>query len=325
MKRVTVLTSAVFSLLHFHGVEASVSDGKLRQHDKKNHSQIQGQTRPTIVVSAGGWGNVESKQIELLLSAVASEILTHFPGKKLDPIIVSPSSHAPVVLYQKGPRNEYQILLAAKDQHWAEYIYEFSHELFHILAQYEYHAPPHHARHQWFEETLCETASLYMLKRFSLTWLQAPPLPGWRSYASEMQAFTRRALSDPHRQLPTNVTFDQWFRDNGPSLISKPYLREKNELVANILLPFLEKNSDWRAIAYLNVNGPKGNSSFYDHLVHWYGATPVAHRYFVSEAIHLFRFKSPVDHAYARAEAQVPLSSSGKLQSNEGPAGPTRH
>jgi hypothetical protein len=252
-------------------------------------------------------------------------LLTHFPGKTLDPIFVSPSQRGPVVLYQKGPRQEYQILLAAKDQRWAEYIYEFSHELFHVLAGYESHALPDSARHQWFEEMLCETVSLHMLKRFSLTWQDSPPLPEWRSYVPTMQAFTKRALSEPHRQLPPDLTFEQWFRKNGAMLASRPYLREKNELVATIFLPYLTSNPDWRAIAYLNADPSGRISSFYDFLTHWYRATPPRHQRFVSGTIQLFRFKLPDKTEQAADVRSAPLSATSEADFNEGPAGPTRH
>jgi hypothetical protein len=322
-KRTALLTSALISLLNLHGTHAA--DTKPRQAYKKNSSQAEPKSEVSIRVAESGWGNVPAWQVELVLNAVAAELMTHFPGKTLDPVLVSPSQHGPVVLYQKGPRHEYQILLAAKDQRWAEYIYEFSHELFHVLAGYENHALPHSARHQWFEEMLCETVSLHMLKRFSLTWQDSPPLPEWRSYVPTMQAFTRRALSEPHRQLPANLTFEQWFRANGAVLASKPYLREKNELVATIFLPYLTSNPDWRAIAYLNVDQSGRASSFYDYLTNWYRATPAAHQRFVSGAIQLFRFKLPDKIEHTADAMSTPLPATSGAGISEGPAGPMRH
>jgi len=323
MKRAAILTSALLSLLNPPGAHAG--DVKPRLHYKKDNSPVDSQAEPIIRVSDTGWGNVAPWQIELVLNAVATELLSHFPGRTLGPIVVSPSQRGPVVLYQKGPQHEYQILLAAKDQRWAEYVYEFSHELFHVLAGYDQHVVADTGRHQWFEEMLCETASLYMLKRFSLTWADSPPMPEWRSYVPTMQAFTRRALSERHRQLPANMTFEQWFRQNGPTLIAHPYLREKNELVATIFLPFLTNNPDWRAIAYLNADPSGDTSSFYDFLTHWYQATPAKQQRFVSDAIQLFHFRVPdnVQHASSTASTTLPVNDAGG--SNEGPAGSIRH
>lgn len=312
MKRTAVLTSVVVSLMNVHGAKAM--DAKPGHQHKKTHAQSERQATPPIRVMEGAWGNADPGQIELLLNAVADEMLVHFPGRKLDPIVVSPSQHGPVVLYQKGPENEYQVLLAAKDQQWAEYVYEFSHELFHVLANYEYHSPPHHAPHQWFEEMLCETVSLYMLKHFSLASTASPPLPEWGDYIPTLQAFTQRALSEPHRQLPADVSFEQWFRKNGPTLVSRPYLREKNELMANLFLPFLEQHSDWRAVTYLNINAPQDDSSFYNFFVNWYRTTPPAHRKLVGEAMQIFRFKKPSDHDRVLAGDTAAASPSGTRQ-----------
>jgi hypothetical protein len=50
-------------------------------------------------------------------------------------------------------------------------IYQFAHEFAHILSNYERHADSKVARqHEWFEEALCEVASLYALKRVGMQW-----------------------------------------------------------------------------------------------------------------------------------------------------------
>lgn len=293
MRKVAVLTSIVLSLSGMHGARAAeVKDSALY---KRSSAKSQSKRAVHIRVLDGDWGNARPDEIEVLLNAVAEELLAHFPGRELNPIVVSPSRSGPVVLYQKGPGNEYQVLLAARGNQWAEYVYEFSHELFHILANYEHHAPPRQARHQWFEEMLGESVSLYTLKRFSRMWEHSPPRDEWRGYAPDMRRFTHRALSEPHRTLPKNISFQTWFRENGPVLVKKPYLREKNELVATFFLPLLEQDPDWRALAYLNLEAPQGESSFYEHLASWYHATPEQHRHFVRHAMRVFHFDEPVE------------------------------
>jgi len=319
MKRVAAVASIVLSLSGVHGVRAA--EQKDSTQHKKTSAGTESKRTAGVRVASGEWGNVTPHEIEILLNAVADEMLKHFPGRQLDPIVVSPSRAGPVVLYQKGAQHEYQILLAAKGDRWAEYVYEFSHELFHVLANYEYHAPPRRARHQWFEEMLCETVSLYMLKRFSLTWEQSPPKAEWRYYATDLQRFTQRALGEPHRQLPGNVSFQQWFRENGPILTTRPYLREKNELVATLFLPLFEHASDWRAIAYLNLDVPEGESSFYDYLAHWYRTTPAPHRRFVGQAMGLFHFREPEQGQHLATFEHRPTGPAEAPEVPEGSAG----
>jgi len=286
MKRAALVTSVFLALMYMQSPKAA--DARLPQH-KKTLSQQENLIR----VLDGAWGSAAPWQIEMLLNAIADEMLQHFPGRRLHPIVVSYSPGGPAVLFQKGPGNEYQVMLSARDQNWAEYVYEFSHELVHILANYERHAQPEYRRHQWFEEMLCETVSLYMLKHFALTWSGAPPLPETSGYAPALQAFTRRALSERHRKLPAGVSFEQWFSKTAARLVSSPYMRKENELIASLFLPLVEQNSDWRAVAYINAGDPPGGPDFREFLVHWYRSTPRHLRGFVEESIRVFRFDKP--------------------------------
>lgn len=246
-----------------------------------------------IWVMRSGWGAAKAEDISIVLHAVAAELLAHFPGRRLDPILVSPGANGPVVLYQRGLANAYQVQLAARDERWAEYIYEFSHELFHILANYQYHAPPRISHNQWFEETLCESASLYALKKFSLRWYRSPPRPEWASYAPVLSRFAARAMNEPHRHLPADVSFAQWFRHNAAALSGSPYLREKNELVAQLFLPLLERHSDWQSISYMNWETAGEESGFRHYLAAWYRNTPPVHRDIVRDALKIFELDEP--------------------------------
>jgi hypothetical protein len=288
MKRAAIFTSVFLALMTMQSAKAA--DTKLPAHKK-----VRSQQESLIRVVDGPWGEAAPWQIEMLLNAIADEMLQHFPGQRLHPIVVSHAPGGPAVLFQKGPGNEYQVMLSARDENWAEYVYEFSHELVHILANYERHARPEHQRHQWFEEMLCESVSLYMLKHFSLTWNAAPPLPETRGYAPAIQAFTRRALSDRHRKLPAGVSFQQWFSTAAPRLVSSPYMRKENELIASFFLPLVEQNSDWRAVAYLNAGDLSKESSFREFLVHWHRSTPRHLKGFVEESMQVFRFDKPLD------------------------------
>ncbi|MFC6518447.1 hypothetical protein ACFQAT_00495 [Undibacterium arcticum] len=257
MRRVVACASIALSLLTAHGVRAA--DLRIDPQQKKSGNGKGVESRRLVIrVAPGEWGDATPEEIETLLYAVAGTLLTHFPERQLDPIVVSPTRQDPVVLYQKGPANEYQVHLAAKGKRWAEFVYEFSHELFHILANYENHAPPKIASYLWFEETMCEAVSMYTLIQMSMTWEQSPPRAEWASYAPTFTGFTGRVLNEPHRQLPANTSLAQWFRENGPLLLENPYLRGKNELIANLFLPILEHSQDWQAVGFLNLDAPQG-------------------------------------------------------------------
>lgn len=326
MKRVVLCASIALSMLSAQGVRAA--DIKV-DHQKKagNSKGVESSPRLAIRVEEGEWGGAKPEEIETLLYAVADTLLRHFPERQLNPIIVSPTRQGPIVFYQKGPKNEYQVHLAAKGQRWAEYIYEFSHELFHILANYENHAPPKNASHLWFEETLCETVSLYTLRQLSARWERSPPRPEWAGYASTLSRFAGRVLNEPHRQLPANMSLAQWFRENGPLLLENPHLRGKNELIANLFLPILEHNQDWQAVGFLNPEVMQGTMGFYDYLANWHSRTPPEHQEFTRLAMRMFHFDAPetAEYKLAKVGTQAPASDRpGVAQQLLGAAGSSR-
>lgn len=292
VKRATAVTSIVLTLAGMTASGAALPKTGALTHKSLVREQDE---RQLVRVAPGDWGTASPAEIEMLLNSVTNEMLKRFPGRRPSPMVVSPSRNGPLVMYQKGPGNEYQILLAARDDHWAEYVYEFSHELLHVLAGYDLRAQAHKARNLWFEEMLCEAAALHMLKRYALSWDVLAPRPEWRAYSTELRRFTNRAMTEKHRRLPANVTFEEWFRKNGPDLVLKPYMREKNELVAVMFLPLLDAARDWRSVQYLNLGNREGDPTFYDYLVRWHRQTPPQQRELVQSTFALFHFEPPSD------------------------------
>jgi hypothetical protein len=325
MKLAVVVASVALTVLPAHAPRAGEVPAAhtAKKTGKKEHAH-----GLVIRVADGGWGDAEPAEIETLLYAVAAEMLSHFPGRRIDPVIASHTRDHPIVLYERAPGGEYQVYLAAKDKRWAEFVYEFSHELCHIVANYEHHAPPHSTRHQWFEEALCETASLYTLRQLSATWSESPPRPEWAAYAPAMHHYAERMLNEPHRRLPAHSTLADWLRRSGPALRDSPYLRDRNEVVANQLLPLLEESpGSWEAIGFLNVELPDATSSFRDYLHHWYRRAPLRHKQFIRRTLSLLG--EAVDageevHAASAPTTPSPPVDPAASQAATGAAGP-RH
>jgi hypothetical protein len=249
---------------------------------------LQERQRLVIRVQPGGWSTATPAEVEAVLYSVATELLSHFPATRLYPIVVSHSHEAPAALYERGAKGEYRVHLTAKGREWSHYAYEFAHELSHILTNYQHHVDlKMTSHHQWFEETLCEVASLYVLKRLATTWQTAPPYADWQSYAPEFQAFVERFLNEPHRQMPRNQALRTWFAERSGALRESPYVREHNEVVANVLLPLFEENPRiWGAIAYLNL--VKTGADFREYLQSWYDNAPEEHRDLIQYLMGLF-------------------------------------
>ncbi|MGH8727291.1 MAG: hypothetical protein ACREV9_03855 [Burkholderiales bacterium] len=234
----------------------------------------------------GGWGSAPVEQIETVLQAVAQEMMPFFPERRLNSIVVKHSNETPIVLYQKGPANEYQVFLCAQNNRWAQYAYEFGHEFCHILSNYDRHTQMG-KEHRWFEETLCETASLYTLRSLAKKWETNPPIAEWKDYAPRLRDYSEHFLNEPHRRLPGDTPLVSWFHRNKKDLRASPYLRQRNEVVANLLLPMFEQNPEhWSAIGYLNLQ-PTGGS-FEEYLNHWHELVPESQKGLVESTMDLF-------------------------------------
>lgn len=258
-----------------------------------------------VRVAAGGWGEVAVADIATALYAVADELVSVMPAGTSVPIVVSHTRGNPVALYERGPQGEYRVRLHASGSSWALYVYEFAHELCHVLSNHDEHAATARKRHnQWFEETLCETASLYALTAVAKTWELAPPAPVWTQRASRLRRFADRLLAEETRRLPPGTTLAAWLAAHEDSLRADPYLRQKNDLVAKLLLPLFEEDpARWRALAYLNLHAADPTAALPDYLAHWNEKAPAHYRGFIGKVRTLL----------AREESGVAQPASGTL------------
>ena len=240
-----------------------------------------------IKVEGGGWGSARPEAIESVLYSVADELMARLPNKLTSPIVVTHTDQAPVALYDRGPNGEYRVHLHAGGQNWHLYVYEFAHELCHILSNYEEHVGEDTTKYnQWFEETLCETASLFALKSLADTWENSPPDPTWATQAKSLRRFFEHLIAEGHRQLPAHAPLSSWLQDNKDVLRQNPYLRDKNEVVANLLLPLFQNDpQNWDALTYLNLDPADARSSLEDYLRHWYQNAPLEHKHFIASVL----------------------------------------
>ncbi len=258
----------------------------------------------SIHVDPRGWAGAEIKTIQLVLQAVAGELLSKFPGRPLAPILVSRSMRAPVALYDRGPGGEYRIELSASGAAPGPYVYEFAHEFCHVLANYERHR--HHAvtrNHQWFEEALCEVASLYTLKALSAAWQRDAPSPELAAAAPRLREIAQRFELESHRRLPAGMNLARWYQDASQRLSGSAYDRNRNEIVANLMLPLFEENPDlWEAIGFLNLDAP--GASFQQYLQNWLDNAPPRYKDVIRYTISLFFAREPTPQ---RVRADLPL------------------
>lgn len=186
-------------------------------------------------------------------------------GRRPDAAVhVSPWHQPPEVFRNRRP---YRIRPSARDTYWCQYAYQFSRELCHVLANFD---RIRHHRHNWFEESICELAALFVLHRLSEEFRHGSPpdvlgaaefAPHFATYADKVAGC---ASPVPPAELP------RWLSEHLPALEADCADRDLNRVVAVALLDsFLKDPLPWRDCGMLNRWDASADPTFADHLDSW--------------------------------------------------------
>ena len=243
-------------------------------------------------IQAEGWGGASPDDIKKVLESTGRELLKHIPPNKTIRIHVIPSDKVPQVDFKRAANGEYLVRLSVKGRFWAQFAFQFSHELGHIVAHYErINDNKVGTDNKWFEETAAEVASLFVLARMAETWKTDPPYMNWKSFAPALKDYLDKILRDA--EIPDKEKMPQWFLENRPALKADPHLRVRNRIVAIHIFRMLEQNpSQWEAFRYLNLGRPDATNSFEIFLENWYFSVPMDNKDFVRDIANLLGIKS---------------------------------
>lgn len=230
---------------------------------------------PPDIRPQGDWSGPVA-DVQKVLDAAAGELWECFPGRALPPILVEPGG-GPVVLFARGPNGELQVRLATSSPYWAQMTYQFSHEFTHILCEFDSDPDPN----QWFEEAVCEAASLFVLRRSAQTWAARPPYPNWKDYAPSLASYADERIAS--QRLPEGTTVAAYYRGRDVKD------RDFSNVVAVQLLPLFERDPrNWNAVTLMNRGAFDAETTFQQFLEAWRDACPERHRPFVREIAALF-------------------------------------
>ena len=250
-------------------------------------------------IEAEGWGGASPEDIRKVLESTGRELLKHIPQNKIIRIHVVASDTVPQVDFKRAANGEFTVRLSVKGRFWAQFAYQFGHELGHIVSHYErINDNKIGNENKWFEETVAEVASLFVLARMAETWKTDPPYMNWKSFAPALKEYLDKLLKDT--EIPAIEKMPQWFNDNRPALKADPHLRERNRIVAIHIFKMLERDpSQWEAFRYLNLGRPDATNSFESFLENWYYSAPKKNKGVVKEVVDLLGIKSKLisDHA----------------------------
>lgn len=235
------------------------------------------------------WGNANPVDVKAVLDSASQVIATHAGGRSMGTIIVRNDTKGPISLYERGPNNEYIILLDVKGRYWAQLAYQFSHEMCHLLTNYDL-APNNVTRQQWFEESLCEAFSISVLREMAKQWAVAAPYPNWKSYSAELERYASELLQQEHRRHAVDLRL--WYKRHKSILEGNPYAQERrlNEKFATHLLDLMDREpGQWGAMHYLNLGMDTDDRSFGKYLRDWYENAPKQYQSVVAEIQQIVR------------------------------------
>lgn len=170
-----------------------------------------------------------------------------------------------------GENGEKIIHLHARANNWDCFVYEFAHEFCHYVIN-----GPLDGRLEtsfWFEESICELASCYVLhelgecKHQSTNWKLTPP-PSEISFEFKdelSKACIAYFKYEINRFPKISGTLSQWINNN-KGLEERIYRRELYGIIAKSLLPlFLEHPNLWKILPYLK----RVDQNTYRDFPHW--------------------------------------------------------
>lgn len=243
-----------------------------------------------ISVSKDGWGNVTTEEIQKLLLSTAQVFIPCTKKLTDQTIVVLSTTASPRIFYKLSENGAHRISLSAKDRHWCQYAFQFSHELAHLICG----SKKGDQTNQWFEESLGEAASLYALLELSKTWETSPPYPSWQSYAKEFKKYRNQRIH--HASYPDNFQLSSWYKENRTLLSKNPNLRKQNLWIALNMLGLIEKNpgTAWSACGWLNQSKTDQPKQFEQYIRDWKSACPeMPQKKFVEDIMDLFGIAVP--------------------------------
>jgi len=246
----------------------------------------------------GDFGGASVENIRAVLISAASTLWENCPNTRWEQpgFIIHRSMGNPITAYEHDKDGRIDIGLNVAGSFWAQFAFQFAHEFCHALAGHSNDWKKNWIKgpkaNQWFEESLCETASLFALKAMSKRWRTAPPYPNWRSFAPHLEEYAESRIAAARKAF--NEPFLPWFGKEQASLRGDAGQREKNLNIALQLLPMFEAEpSGWEAVTFCNLGAKAPEKSLHAYFKDWAQNSPKVHHAFIRKLAKLFGIEIP--------------------------------
>ena len=190
-----------------------------------------------------------------LVNTVTSEMKNFFDIHTLEPFkIIFEITHSSPETFKQTR----QIYIPALDVYWCQIIYQYAHEFCHLLIP-----EPIPLNFKWFEESICDLASLFFLQVLSEKWITF--FPEYTNFQNHIAKYiTDLSTGTPFPlELLSDTNTDIYLY-----LSNEPYNRAMNRFFALQIFPvFKSHHSLWKAVPQL-CDGAD-SSSFLEYLQSW--------------------------------------------------------
>lgn len=208
----------------------------------------------------------------VVLDGIISLFDVYMPAREALPLRIS------LVRSEESPccfRGSHEIYLNTEIRYVSQAAYQFSHEMCHFRIPY---LVAENLR--WLEESICETASHFYMRRLAHVLAARADRPLLREYAPRFSEYSVNVMRETKE---IDLTSPLQIR----RLELNWYLREENRSVARRLLPLFESHpSLWQAVPYLGDIPP--GFSLKDSVAIWKKISPAGSRQAIEELQLLF-------------------------------------
>jgi hypothetical protein len=233
---------------------------------------------PSFRILPDGWGDGSQEHMREVIISAMKVLWPYFPKRRLEPFVIQHVETVPMVHFERTVRKEIIMDLATMGNLWSQLAYQFAHEFCHILCQFDQDG----RGNLWFEETLCETASLFTLRHMATNWKTAAPHPDWRPYSASLTDYAETVIKG--RTRLTLEKLPDYYQQNSAILRENPTERSRNGAMAAALLELFERQPEhWESITWLNSSPSPPDETFSTYLTKWLRAVPARHQVFVAK------------------------------------------
>ncbi|WP_192350361.1 hypothetical protein [Algoriphagus sp. Y33] len=239
-------------------------------------NQLQFDIHQNFFLHTDGWGQAQLQDITKLLDSVITDFYTNLDlgqitGKTVYIINAKnkvPPKDCPEIIKLDSFN---LIYLNTSDRLWSQYCYQFAHELCHHVVDSDFYTT--NDKFGWFEEALCELASIFCLDKMSQTWQTNPPYPNWKDYSTLLSEYLIESIDKPDNKI--SKPFKIWLTENLDELFKDRYKRSENRIIALQLFPLFKRKPEfWKITHYLKFIKVTDEMTFENFLDAWTELVP---------------------------------------------------